>query len=256
MPDLILPNPKYERPELLHAGRKPTGPVVIDWENPLTVGMTRAYLFDDVGHLFDHVSGKCATQVDGSRAKPHIFVRIDERGNRSVGKSYNSGGSTNDHFQQAGAMYSGIPAMAYAAGLRRMPGQTTREYSIIKGSSRDYFGFFITDRLSAYISSNNNASRLFWTIPFAESDGYRDVVMSRIGGTDCTGYKDGIDALSTVTDQGLGSGDASSSNATPVILDDIGGAGYCSYMYFWERSLSQVEAESLHKDPYQFFVPA
>ena len=36
---LIIPDPKWEAPELLYPGRKPTAPVEIDWSHPLARGL-------------------------------------------------------------------------------------------------------------------------------------------------------------------------------------------------------------------------
>ena len=48
---VVIPDPRWEMPELLTPGRKPTGNVVIDWSNPLSRGLKRYWLLNGFSEL-------------------------------------------------------------------------------------------------------------------------------------------------------------------------------------------------------------
>lgn len=57
MTDLIIPNPRFEMPELFYPGRKPVGSVKIDWDHPLSREMKECHLLTQPNDLdlVDHV---------------------------------------------------------------------------------------------------------------------------------------------------------------------------------------------------------
>lgn len=57
-----LPDPRFEEPNLLLPGKQPTGPVVIDWEHPLSRGLVGAWIG---GSLINYVTGQAGT-ITGS----------------------------------------------------------------------------------------------------------------------------------------------------------------------------------------------
>lgn len=65
MADIILPDSRWEQPELLYPNRKPVGNVKIDWENPLTRGLELCVVARR-GVNFDLVAGKKVTAVAGA----------------------------------------------------------------------------------------------------------------------------------------------------------------------------------------------
>jgi hypothetical protein len=46
MAGFFIPDPRFEMPSLLEPGRKPVGPVEIDWSHPLAVGLVGYYLLN------------------------------------------------------------------------------------------------------------------------------------------------------------------------------------------------------------------
>ena len=61
----IIPDPRFEAPELLEPGRKPTGNVVIDWNHPLTKGLIHLPFFNG-SIIVDLVTGIPFENIDGT----------------------------------------------------------------------------------------------------------------------------------------------------------------------------------------------
>ena len=51
MANLILPDPRMEMPELLEPGRKPIGPVEVDWSHSLAKSLAQCWLFNSMRDL-------------------------------------------------------------------------------------------------------------------------------------------------------------------------------------------------------------
>jgi len=67
----------HESPELLIPGRKPVGPVEIDWSNPLTGGLAAFAIVNADGSILDLVSGSTFTAVNNSNS---LSTEFSEKG--------------------------------------------------------------------------------------------------------------------------------------------------------------------------------
>lgn len=74
---LVLPDPRWERPELLYPAIQPTCPVTIDWSDPITEGL-KAYILLGNG-VHDLVSGHYAT-VESVTDRGTLYDSIDAQG--------------------------------------------------------------------------------------------------------------------------------------------------------------------------------
>lgn len=81
----VIPDPRFEMPELFEPGRKPVGPVVIDWSHPLAKKLETFLYFRD-GNVVDLVSGRVATKVNNPTSavyKDHKGLGVKSSGSNS-----------------------------------------------------------------------------------------------------------------------------------------------------------------------------
>jgi len=245
MADLILPDPRIEMPELFEPGRKPVGPVVIDWGHPLARGLAHCIISD-------------SDLVAGARAN---FTNAEYAAGRFVSDS------TSDMVTFSP---SPIDNVEFSAAVRFKSSNTgvdnvifgTAEY--IAGSNNN--GWAIRQGSSGNIELDTGAGSV-WT--YSNWGGASSTAMQTLVGVFYQGsvfrklYIDGVDQG---TPDSAANASLVSANSIPVGLFSNTGGGYfggkehvqgqIEFAIAWSRLLTHAEVQSFTRNPYQFLKPA
>jgi hypothetical protein len=244
---IVLPDPRFEMPELLLPGRKPTGPVEIDWTNPITHGLTDYTLlganyrrpwdyavkrFRTPGIQGTHSVVQGGVQLDqsvdlssfyglgfgfgtfGTNSQYTVAIMITRNSGTSdfLWARYEDGGNTN----QKQLVYSG-------AGFRSRQDTTT-------GASIIDFGDASTAQcLIVTIDTDNGYHRC-----------YQDGVLA--GELAVTGTPDNTDGQFYIGSRYS----LTNNNTTETIIQGLIG---------WDRALTVAEACEASADPYHLLIP-
>jgi len=237
MTDLILPDPRMEMPELFEPGRKPTGPVAIDWSQ--TPGGALGFFAlagNDKSRLVNLVSGEILDPLTSGNEYSTDYGQQNIR----VGTS---GGYLLDRF---------IGADDYTViGVVRLPadGSAYRNFfrcSTIEAQHHlliDPSGFIGVYKAGLY-TSGFDTSALTPGI-------YTVVAVGRLATNQTKIFINGVHVGTA--------GRAMTIPISDVFAGDNGIQGINTNCYaagIFDDALSDVEASSLSRNPYQFLIPA
>ena len=262
---IIIEDALLQEPNLWTAGKKPIGPVKIDWTHPLSAGLVGAFLLDSKVVL------NLATQnVDGlwDATDPPI-IRVGDGEKCTYFKS-----STSDQFN-GDYLYPFYNSVAPP---------DSDDFSVAIKFRHDFvpvatqFPYLIhtreVDNKRFVISLNGNTSGvLSLDINNATGDSQTDVDSITID------INTHYNVVATYADSGdrkarlhvLGTTYTAASALTGtlspyrsteggVVLGDFNDgkavSGDISYFFMWRRKLSDEEAHEFNRDPYQFLIPA
>ena len=248
---VYLPDNRITAPELWHPGRKPTVPVKVNWNHPLTKGLVSALIPSDSGNfIFDYVANR-KIEVDLVRNGVVIF---DGTKGYAVGASAMGG--------QSGCT---VTARAYT-------NSTNSNNNIVSSHSDLYVGQdeFLSLRFDVVGVWSGN-SNVFKAAFVNQGDGgIESKVNSYQVGKFCTvssswkrgdsfgeAYVNGLNSTSdgrnaiVQTQTALSSGQVYLGQGPQQPLD-----GGISFVFLHNRKLSDSEIASLHLNPYQFLEAA
>ena len=257
MGKLWLPDPRMEMPELLEPGRKPIGPVGIDWAHHLTRGLRNFYLFNG-SNLYKNLADKSLFKSETNNFDQSNFsVRYDRYGQHvySSGISdqrinlqedialnpnqeftllggFNYKSATQDHtFYQSGsaiAVNSSMLLWADTEGSTLRPGINAGA-SIFGDSNSIPVNSFVVWGVGTTLRDANSTQLWVNGLPSGTAG-------------DC-----GNPNISGET-QGSFFGQRPTGNRSMQ--------GNCYFIAQWDRRLSDTEHYVFNKNPYQFLIPA
>lgn len=249
---LIIPDPRWEEPNLLIPGRKPVGPVTIDWSHPLANGLTVCILFQSPEPR-NLVDGAALTKSGGAYFTPdgQYFDEVD------------------DYYTLSNVKISGTHTLI-----------THPNFADNTGSFFQYlfsWGTVATpDTINIYLaeSSYGPEPHEFYYNTGASSaniDNYWPTMsnlplgVTHLAGRFPASTKMWVDGVEKTLLNGGNPWSSPTATATRTLY--IGGrndlnvdrffGGTLRYLYIYgARLLSPVEVVSLQRDPYQFLIPA
>lgn len=254
-----LPDARFDMPELLTPGRKPIGPVKIDWSHPIANQLHQCYL----PRLSDNLDATGGAIVDLASNSRRQFLKFGSPTLTVMnGKEayYNNATTAGAKLQPVGALPSGTVFLHILL----------RQYGGILFTHLDFTN---NHRIYIQCSSEMQARpeiRLGGQ-PGAQV-GPLDTIKKGVPITMCVGWTEGNSNASVYVDGAL-VGTYPRGTAVPGSDLDLTQFGYNARPpastqdlshndahYFqcsvWKRQLSAVEVASLHRDPYQFLIPA
>ena len=246
---LIVDEVMLREPNLLIPGKKPVGPVKIDWSHPLTNKLKHAFILSHLTGYRDLVSGILPTT--------NVATTIDNKGafhntgylNYPTPDWINSGVTNATFFYRSNGsnLTSGRSGFGFHAY-----GATGSRFGVVIYQDDIYFSADIAGTLKSVIVSTG------WPL-YVTTD-----LAARYDGT-----------LSTASERYVGyinGAEYTSGDAFPASMETnysrlyLGAYGYGSVAYYnintseigyiWNRTLSTAELESIRFDPYQFLIPA
>jgi hypothetical protein len=248
MADLIIPDPRWEMPELLYPRRQPVGELAVDYSNPITKDINAAYVFNKLspGTTGIH-KGIIPNDLFGG------FYPIN-------GASWTPAGSVsttdNDALASVNTTIAGTdmePSTMLMVYRRVVPVasfgymmylENFLRYSIYPTSTGEWQlnGASVTPTISdpSYTVSNSQM---------------KCAVFSRLNSTTVSLVVEDQYAVG-----GTGSGALAASNTFHLNGRDDSGSRYsgCEIQsfFFWKRVLTKEEMLAVSRDPYQFLIPA
>jgi len=236
MANLILPDPRMEMPELLEPGRKPIGPVEINWLHPISRNLEYCQLFQpDMRNI---VNGRADT----------IGGNVEIRGDYA----YFPGGTINDIVtvntdfdQKIGTAFSVFAIASFEVSASANPVLIARgdtgasEWMFRRRNNNDLTLYIGVDLAGDPITTAQKTSVAFTYDRF------------QVGGEDIDLFQDGIDtggtggatldASLTAKQLTIGCGDANSGRIFKG----------CIYAIFgWSRKITAGEIAEMHRHPY------
>jgi len=266
MANLILPDPRIEMPELLEPGRKPVGPVEIDWSHPLTRGLAMFYLLgsghtrnlvNDTGDEFasysDYTTQTAHEYTSGglaipAGADPYLRLNGDYDQFRALpkmsagfGMLYNA-----DVSSTSTAYFTGFAQKLYNISAS---GYTNWNVSFAKYAART--GAFARVA-TAYARSDASG---FGVTDMVPGNHYNIVTVSDSSPASTSVYMNGkhevteaIDARATADSNGfIGVNEPGNPLMAGTVVHWVG---------LWTRKLTAHEAKSITKNLYQILIPA
>jgi hypothetical protein len=233
-------------------GRKPTGPVEIDWDNPLARELASVYLFQESGgDVLELVSRRRATNTGiDFQATVHGWEAVPDNNNDDFTLSNSDSGlaASSDltvfTIAKTTSSGSGRRLLQYGPNLL---GTTGGFYFSHTGTAQGQIGLGTASNFQ-FVSSGNN----FWST----TDYNKNSVTLR--GTTVKFYKDGT----LYTDTSIGAARNTNTDKTMTLFerqDNAAGRNWdsnCRVVYIWKRALSSAQVASLTRDPYQLLKPA
>jgi hypothetical protein len=243
---MYLPDSRFETPGLLTPGQKPVGGVKIDWNNPLTRGLTHYYLTDSVYIFVDLVPNRPAD------------VAIVGSGHTAQGGMVTTSGSSSQYIQLPVLNITSFANIGFIVGEKRLSGVV--DWSFLRSTTTAWTGFYQEGGM--WKSTNNNSF-----------DGLVDPVSGGAQGSqDVDFYSASFSPGNFSASKNGGVVFTDSSVSTPVWSTDAKwlflGVSYrnsgaanesvTNFTYFgvYNRSLTQNELALLSANPYQFLIPA
>ena len=237
-----IPDPRWEEPNLLIPGVKPTGPVVIDWGHPLARGLVSCVL-PDASHQSDLVSGATITQSTNSAYTHNTVERTAGSGGDITYKAITS---VQSDAYSSFSIYRPdtliLRACIWAWGDRALAagyGDPSQVFAYTRAAGANYLwettaGFFVAGEIIhvgfSYDDGDNTKGGFY-------KNGSLDGEHKRSGSYTLS-PSDEIIVLSTGQE----------------VVDADGGL-YLNCIWH-DRILTAKEHESLSRDPYQFLLPA
>lgn len=254
---MFIPDPRWEEPNLLIPGKKPTGPVVIDWSHPLARGLKNAFGFagshagfgEDIAsrkntnisaafgtltpigthkgialHTASNSAAKLAINEDWSGPFTCLFVGIISSLDNPYGALFSKNNSASGTDSQVGI------------------GRTAGSDDWYIGNSN-----FVQTLTATSITADLGSLSVF-ALTISDSAVAPDVEF----------YKDGV-----LVDSATGPTEAQSTGAGSLYLGcardvsttyDADVKWLCFYR--WNRVLSSSEVASISSNPYQILIPA
>lgn len=251
---LIIPDPRWEEPNLLIPGRKPVGPVTIDWSHPLAQGLTVCILFQSPEPR-NLVDGAALTKSGGAYFTPdgQYFDEVDDyytlpnvtiTDKHSLLTHPNFTDNTGSFFQ-------------YFINWGTVNTDTTINVYLIESSAGTNPDALIYNNGTGGNSTFKAAS--YWSglddLPVAATVSPTNspaVIRLWVGDIEKTNSSSGINTWTvTSATRTLYIGARNDLNADRLF------GGTLRYLYIYgARVLSPVEVVSLQRDPYQFLIPA
>lgn len=255
---LYLPDARFEMPELLVPGRKPTGPVVVDRQHNLARSLQVAYLFKPSSVARDSARGNHGTLYNMQPTFTKDGLYFD--GSNDIVK-INSPSMNITNIPEA---FSFVMKLKLDAADQR-----DVRFFCYGNTASDLFAFGTADslpyqRIRTYHTSGCKfdglwSNRYSTGQPFdgewvtvgisVQRDGYLSMYVN--GVLDSAHYRSAQAGTGDASYQALG---AYIRGATP------NGGTFANmvveYFYFYHEELSAAEMLQLSKNPYQFFVPA
>jgi hypothetical protein len=252
MAGFFIPDPRFEMPELLIPGRKPIGPVVIDWDKSLTRGLEALFiaqgpillnLMDSSNNIFD---------VGGEATFPEVVPSVG-MGLSSVATSTDSGLTSNFKISSTSEYtiaYHGMFTELGASFRLFLMGQTQAGGGSGYDMGGPYFGnsgnFNFFAKNGGVVGSSQTGASLV-NKPFTWSGRYKSGESS---GTrqHINGVLDGVGTISGAagTSYPLQIGRRWANND---VLDSVS-----VLIPVWGRGLSDPEILAWHSDPYNSLV--
>jgi hypothetical protein len=256
----ILPEPRYEMPELLIPGRKPTGPVVIDWESSLTEGLLGCYLYDGNPNddMLNHVTGEYDAKYVAGTSTNTIYPAYHGGYGKSYYQDLTDQGSAEwgPHYEVTEnwiQIAKQITLISLVFLKTAQPGSWPYIISLSDNTSANYaIGFKDDPTRHAWVRINgvrtyytvavDTVPDKHYTLAGTYGDGFRRAYLNGdVKSAAATGN------ISTTGTLGLGTNPNSPGGRTFN--------GYIYYSYIFDRCLSQGEIKRIHEDPYQFLIP-
>lgn len=245
---LIIPDSRFEAPELYIPGRKPQPPYEIDWDHPRTKGLALCVMWDNGG--VDLVTGKRLT-VSGA----------------TKGSDYWSFDGTDD-YASIPLNLSGETVVTVATGFdwssyandddfyceHTPDGNSNSAFNIDPNSSTGSFALAVT-----YYSG----SPFYVLGAFARpSAGYHDYVFRMKRQQSSLGaLVDGVEQSLSYSVLNQSQVNGTSYVDSTLYFNSRGGsslfgASKNKYFFLWKRDLWGQEAKEINRNPYQFLIPA
>lgn len=251
---IALPDARLLMPELL-LGRKPVGPVVIDWDHPQARGLV---MFTSPNFKKDMVSGNYIN------LRGNISIDVGSKGKQlsSTDTSDNSG-----YFSGSPKLYritnkvtlfwyGRIDALASYAGLVSIPSfnnQWAAPYASL-GLHRSS-----TTNIKIHYAIGSTPKSAEFAPDFDTGEGFYLATINTSTGAAVL-YKNGVQ-IDTATGTGTGSINWNTNNDVVINCSDRYGYdtsaldGSCYIAGIYNRILSAFEVNSFNKNPYQFLKP-
>jgi len=237
MANLILPDPRMEMPELFEPGRKPVGPVEIDWSHPLARGLKAAYLFQrsetDAPLVYEQRPDKNGTTVGFDPA---------------IGAKFTSAGYL---ILEPSGLYFDMPDFTVvSAGVFPTPLYVSAVYSRWAASADSHLTVTTGRNLRFFSGSTRDSTDAFLADTYTQLAWRRD-------GANCLFNIDGVDdsgGAQTIN----ANANASAQTTIGCNASNFGQqfAGNIYYLYVYSRALSERDLNDLYLSPYQFLIPA
>jgi hypothetical protein len=235
MAGFFIPDPRFEMPSLLEPGRKPVGPVQIDWGHYLSEKLVGCYLLNNRA-VTNLVNNKVTemTADDGSIARNNVNFTGS---NGLLIDLY-----TDDVFPQGTIITSGYSPNS--AGLWN--------YFVWGGGASGDFA------MAQY--QPNNRFRTDLNSTFLNNDG---LVTTTLDDNNLLSWRFDVDSNTQSKNTNTGSATSTATISQPTNSQiRIGGRFYDGreaeemyFIYFWNRFLTDAEEGSIRDHPYQMLIP-
>ena len=257
-PPLIVDEVMLREPNLLVPGKKPVGPVKIDWSIPLTDQLNRLHVFTN-GVVYD---------ISAYRS-PNIDSHTTIVGPGGLGVNYNGSQYSSYNLPLIGGFPGGgsfgdITGLSTIAVLMSSTSTGNGQwiYSASESTDNDpIYGVQQNISVAGVYSRGNLAADVHFSLTGTSTinDGKPHMIVcrgSRLSGGTSYLYVDGIQEDSTAVSTGQVDYDR---EAIGALVRATVGSYYTGNVYMcaaWDRQLSDNEVKSFSADPYQFLIPA
>ena len=251
-------------PNLLIPGKKPVGPVKIDWSNPLTNGLVHFWLLNDGREVARDMAGAGPDGAKHGTVGSDVVWTVTSQG---ICPEFKLG--TYSYINTTGGDYlnlQDLPALTVeAVWYSDMSG--TAEHTIFGNWTGSGAALMqradpaASDSLETYVRTTSGAPSHIMTSAVNANTWYRSFLLF-----DVVDLKSYIGELTGPLQTSAGTATAAAMansqaerefylGASPIGADDdlVGPMAYCR---LWHRRLSESEIYDLHRDPYQILIPA
>ncbi len=240
MGDLILPNPRFEKPSLFYPNRKPVGNVKIDWSHPLARGLVGCWIFQNGASQLSKIKLK-SDSVITPNGLYCPSSHAEETNGATVGYNWDETDITGDFSIVSRVM----PTIAFSANDYR---------AILSRRSSDGYQY-------QFRVKNNGVVSLLTTGGSVDSteqislDAWNEVSVT----SDSNGRDFYINKASESADfKSIEHTDAETIVGSVDLTDNTSMAfgGYIDYTFLYNRKIRKGENSAIHANPYQFLIPA
>jgi hypothetical protein len=236
----VVDRSMLREPNLLIPGKKPIGPVKIDWSNPLSIGLIEYYLCNSYRSLF----GRNLTPATSSNYEVRAI-----NGDQYIWQSNSQATATLDSFISASSpitiLIKFINIQSFGNDNRHFINSSSS--SIICRSTNSSAYEFLVNSLTNDRISHSFAFTAGESFVGGGSWGGTGTYLRVITSTESDGTK--------ITQNGSAS-TGTYSSATHTINVNGGSMDGLVWISCWNRQLSEVEVNEFIADPYQFLIPA
>jgi hypothetical protein len=240
---MFLPDEFVREPALLVPGRKPVGPVEIDWSHPLAKGLEYAFVptFNQIGRKID-LTGKRDLDYDsGGYDQTFNGVQIFE------GREAHYIQGTAATLYRLKVDCSDLQNKPLTLACRLHLLATTDAGVVIRSSADNILAWRAAGTFDCRVGGTNYTNggifNLNQTYDYSISSGASGVSVTADGEEVVSGGAGAGATMGTLTffDDDKSGGDAN---------------GYLFYVFIWSRELSKGELNAVRRNPYQFLKPA